>query len=396
MAENNGNQSSAVVEAETVTLKVPLQPKQKAATSTATDEPRKTKKKGVRHKRRKRTANATNVAGESKTGVAGAKYPKDSLAKCLRIPQGILDQNAGNECTDREAAAFAKIGWGGPTAVEISSTLKYGLLERPSAGKVKPTERSRKIIRPQESRDRLDGLRDGVLDAPVIGDFYRRYRGENLPDQEFLVNAAVDSFKVPKEKVEDFLTVFRQTLKDAELLEEVLGGKTRVLDVSPVEAGSEASEDQLKKLSKGVSVAATDSCFVVMPFAEPLGGYYNTVYQPAIDLAKLRAVRADAEIYGTGKIIDQIWDAIRSARVLIAELTGRNPNVMYELGMAHALRKPVVLVSSNEEDVPFDIRHVRVIYYDMRDPFWGKKLIEKVAENILSALKNPEEAILFP
>ncbi len=67
--------------------------------------------------------------------------------------------------------------------------------------------------------------------------------------------------------------------------------------------------------------------------------------------------------------------------------------MFYELGLAHALQKPVVLVSSNEADVPFDLHHIRVIYYDMTDPFWGAKLIEKVAENILSAMKNPEEAI---
>jgi hypothetical protein len=67
--------------------------------------------------------------------------------------------------------------------------------------------------------------------------------------------------------------------------------------------------------------------------------------------------------------------------------------VFYELGLAHALQKPVVLVSSNEQDVPFDLKHIRVIYYDVSDPFWGQKLIEKVAENIVSALKNPEEAV---
>jgi hypothetical protein len=61
--------------------------------------------------------------------------------------------------------------------------------------------------------------------------------------------------------------------------------------------------------------------------------------------------------------------------------------------LAHALKKPVVLVSSNEEDVPFDLKHIRVIYYDVNDPFWGKKLLDKVAENILSAIRNPEEAI---
>lgn len=53
----------------------------------------------------------------------------------------------------------------------------------------------------------------------------------------------------------------------------------------------------------------------------------------------------------------------------------------------------MVLVSANEQDVPFDLKHIRVIYYDMNDPFWGQKLLTKVAENILSAITNPEEAI---
>ena len=79
--------------------------------------------------------------------------------------------------------------------------------------------------------------------------------------------------------------------------------------------------------------------------------------------------------------------------MLVAELTTKNPNVFYELGLAHALRKPVVLVSSNEEDVPFDLRHIRVIVYDQKDPFWGQKLIDKVADNIKSAIANPEDAI---
>ena len=107
----------------------------------------------------------------------------------------------------------------------------------------------------------------------------------------------------------------------------------------------------------------------------------------------MRPVRADADIFGTGKIIDQIWDGINAAKVLVAELTSRNPNVFYELGLAHALDKPVVLISSNEDDVPFDLKHIRVIYHNVSDPFWGQKLIEKVAENILSALSNPEEAV---
>jgi hypothetical protein len=63
------------------------------------------------------------------------------------------------------------------------------------------------------------------------------------------------------------------------------------------------------------------------------------------------------------------------------------------LGLAHALAKPVVLVSSNEDDIPFDLRHIRVIIYDQSDPFWGTKLIDKIADNVKSAIDNPEEAI---
>jgi hypothetical protein len=155
------------------------------------------------------------------------------------------------------------------------------------------------------------------------------------------------------------------------------------------------TDEHLKKVSKGVSVDSSETCFVMMPFAEPLSGYYATICRQ-LKKAGLTAVRADTEIFGTGKIIDQIWAGINRAKVLVAELTGRNPNVLYELGLAHALHKPVVLISSNEGDVPFDVRHVRVIYYDeMTGPFWGGKLIAKVAESIVSAIKNPKEAILF-
>ncbi len=141
---------------------------------------------------------------------------------------------------------------------------------------------------------------------------------------------------------------------------------------------------------------AGDSCFVMMPFGPPLGTYYEKIYKPAIEKAGITAMRADDDLFGTGKIMDQIWIGINAAKVLVADLTTRNPNVYYELGLAHALQKPVVLISNKQEDVPFDLNHIRVIYYDMTDPFWGQKLIDKVAENILSAIKNPEEAIFKP
>jgi hypothetical protein len=131
----------------------------------------------------------------------------------------------------------------------------------------------------------------------------------------------------------------------------------------------------------------------MIPFKVPIGSYYKKIYEPAIEKTGLRPIRADDDIFAVGKIIDQVWAGITAAKVLVAELTGRNPNVFYELGLAHALQKPVVLVASSEIDVPFDVRHIRVIYYDKDDPFWGDKLAKKITENVLSAINNPEEAI---
>lgn len=146
------------------------------------------------------------------------------------------------------------------------------------------------------------------------------------------------------------MEIFLESLRSAELLDES-GDQRLVLDVGRETAGRGGAS---KTASVQVNVDPGTTCFVMQPFQAPLGTYYESVFRPAIEQAGLSAVRADAEIFGTGKIIDQIWRGIQHASVLVAELTTKNPNVFYELDLAHASRKPVILVSSNEEDVPFD------------------------------------------
>ena len=342
-----------------------------------------------RSRRKRKTKRATAVNGS----IGVAVFPRHAVKKALRIPKAILEQNAGKACTDREAVKFAGLAFHGPSRVEISSSSKYGFLERPTPGNVAVTELAKKILRPQNPNDELDGLRQAVLNAPTVADVYKHYRGENVPDDEFFRNALVDTFGLPADKADEFKAVFLEDLSDAELVEDI-DGKKRILDIARDAESGETADETLKKISKGVKIEHGDTCFVMMPFVDPIGGYYKLIYEAAIIKAGMRPVRADDDIFATGKIIDQVWSGITVAKVLVAELTGRNPNVFYELGLAHALNKPVVLVSSNQADVPFDLQHIRVIYYDVRDPFWGEKLIAKVSENIVSALKNPGEALL--
>jgi hypothetical protein len=323
------------------------------------------------------------------------KYPRHSVEKALRIPKAILDQNAGKPCTPGEAAGYLGLkAVKGPFSVEIGSAKKYGFLDSPEQGKIQTTELGRRVLRPKSSEDQLRAYREAILQAPDFSDVYKHYRGENIPQDNFFMNTLADTFGIPEADYSDFKQVFLESLAAAKLIEK-RGESLRVVDVSEETPNlrTEDKSEHLKKLGAAVHVKAGDSCFVMQPFAQPLGSYYEKIFRPAIEKAGLQPVRADAEIFGTGKIIDQIWRGINNAKVLIAELTTRNPNVFYELGIAHALQKPVVLVAANEPDVPFDLKHIRVIYYDVQDPFWGSKLIDKLAENILSAISNPEEAI---
>jgi hypothetical protein len=353
----------------------------------------KSTKAAKRRKRVKRNSARAKTGGDKGRPSGLAAYPRHSVRKALRVPKAILEQNAGKACSDREAAKFAGLAYHGPARVEISSSLKYGLLERPNNGQVAVTDLAKKILRPQNPNDELEGIRQAILNAPTVADVYKHYRGENIPDEQFFRNALVDTFGLSEDKVDEFKSIFQENLAEAKLVEDV-AGKKRIVDVARDAEPAAAADETLKRISKGVKIEHGDSCFVMMPFAEPIGSYYKAIYEPAITKAGLKAVRADDEIFATGKVMDQILSGITAAKVLVAELTGRNPNVFYELGLAHALNKPVVLVSSNQEDVPFDLQHIRVIYYDMRDPFWGEKLVAKVSENIVSALKNPQEALL--
>jgi hypothetical protein len=88
-----------------------------------------------------------------------AKFPRHSVAKAIRIPQAILDQNAGKACSRADAAKFLGLGSpAGPFGVEISSALKYGLLEQPGAGQIQPSGLAKKILRPQSPNDTIEGI----------------------------------------------------------------------------------------------------------------------------------------------------------------------------------------------------------------------------------------------
>lgn len=138
----------------------------------------------------------------------------------------------------------------------------------------------------------------------------------------------------------------------------------------------------------------TNSCFVIMPFSAAFNDEYEKVIRPAVELAGLTPIRAD-EIYSRPQIMQDIWKALRSARIVVAELTGKNTNVFYEVGLAHTLGKPVIIIARNEGDVPFDLKALRYRYYNTEDPFWGENLKQALKDMIIQLLGETEYGHVF-
>jgi len=129
--------------------------------------------------------------------------------------------------------------------------------------------------------------------------------------------------------------------------------------------------------------------FVLMPFKPELTQIYDGIVKPSAEEHGMVCRRADD--YQTNKaVIQDIWKAICEAHVIIADLTGFNPNVMYELGVAHTVGKDTILIhqvgDSIEQKFPFDLAHIRRIEY-RNDAIGGQNLKRTLGKTLESILK---------
>lgn len=105
-----------------------------------------------------------------------------------------------------------------------------------------------------------------------------------------------------------------------------------------------------------------DHCFYLGPFRDPFNEIYRDHVVPSLTNEAITVERAD-EIFSTDVLIEDIWAGIVGATFVVADLTTKNANVLYEVGMAHTVGKPVIILTQDLDDVPFDLRHRRCIEY---------------------------------
>lgn len=127
--------------------------------------------------------------------------------------------------------------------------------------------------------------------------------------------------------------------------------------------------------------------FVLMPFDKSFDDLYKMGVKETAAQLDIIAERVDEQIFQEG-ILERIYRQIDAADIIIADMTGQNSNVFYEVGYSHAKEKICILLTSNADDIPFDLKHHRHIVYgesitNLRDMLteelvWAKQQIENV------------------
>ena len=139
------------------------------------------------------------------------------------------------------------------------------------------------------------------------------------------------------------------------------------------------------------------NCFIIAPIGEEgskerhrSDNILKYVISPALEKCDYKAIRAD-QISNPGIITSQIIEHLIDDSLVIADLTGQNPNVYYELAIRHFTNKPFIQIIESDEDIPFDIAGLRTINFDYRDLESVDKCKTEIINQIYSIEEKPNQ-----
>lgn len=130
-----------------------------------------------------------------------------------------------------------------------------------------------------------------------------------------------------------------------------------------------------------------------MPFRSDFDALYREHIKGVCGQLSLSVARAD-DIFGSEHIINEVWAALKSCEIVIAECSSVNANVYYELGIAHTLGKRTLLLSQNIEHIPFDLRHWRHLTYNEKNLTSGEfaqQLRAMIQNEMANAIPNQHD-----
>ena len=121
-----------------------------------------------------------------------------------------------------------------------------------------------------------------------------------------------------------------------------------------------------------------------MPYAKEFNNVYYFGIKQVVEKRGRKCERVDQDKF-TGDIVQRIKERINSAQLIIADITGNNPNVFYEVGFGDGSKKTTILISQKQEQIPFDFKTQRQIIYDPQDILGLANDLGEVLDEILQS-----------
>jgi hypothetical protein len=292
-------------------------------------------------------------------------YPRIPLEKVIAVAKAIKEKNGGNSWPAQEIAKVLEVSAKGVGfAYSLFSSKKFGLTEGTSANsQVSLTDLGRELVYSGNPEEELHAKRAAFLKVPIFKDVLELYKGNKLPEMQYLGNTLESKFKLRPELHQEFSNLFKQNSEFVGLDSGV--ESTEVLGTTKRTHEQHTSE----VIVLGEPKTKTGRvCFVIIPFSEKSGIYslgffsevLNSLIIPAAREAGFEVKTANRQ--GTEMIHSTIVNEIIDADLCLCDLTEHNPNVLFELGMRLGHDKPVALIQAEGTARVFDVDNVLRVF----------------------------------
>lgn len=300
-------------------------------------------------------------------------YPMYTLEKALGIAFAIKDKNAGNPWNPSQVAKAVGIGEKSSALDFLTrSSQLYGLTSGTrQAAAISLEKLGRDIVYAPNADAEIIARRRAFINVEVFAKVLEYYKGNNLPEIEFLSNTLQSEFNLQKEFHEEFRKVFLSNCEFSKIGNEWKG--VDATTVSPIRTPASSSKNQTPAIKSFAASENRDGkrCFVIMPFSERLSnrpkGFFEEVFdsliKPAAEAAGFDVATANKD--GSDVIQSTIINELMDADLVIADMTDHNPNVMFELGLRMSQEKPIAIIKTSDTGRIFDVDNMlRVFEYN--------------------------------
>ncbi len=349
--------------------------------------------------------------------IASDDLPRKTLEEAIRIARVIKDDYAGKLATWDDIAKSMGFSATNPNnKYFLWAANAYGIIKKTDNEQYRVTETGRKILAPTYENEDLEGKVLAIGKPSILARFYSDYGSSNLPPGDIFRNVLEEKYSIPSKRVDETIQLILDNARFAGLLDEFEDGKFRLRSSSAVIGVGEPSEFESEheersadiEFNEGFEDASTDyksACFIITPIGDDgseerkhADAMLKHLIEPVLKDENIKAIRAD-KISKPGHITKQVIEHIAYCKLCITDMSFKNQNAHYELGVRHAFKLPSIQIIRKGDKIPFDVQQGRTIIIDTSDPYTimdrmesAKAELGEHVKALLSGTKNQEES----